>query len=189
MNATAARTVTRRTVRDIMQPEVVSVRPDMTVRQLIQVLSDEGISGAPVLNEAGEIVGVVSATDVIQLAAHEAEIPSGQLSWEPVLVREEEAGDEEASYAYFAEPETPVRFTSPDADSAVEAGFDDYTVDDIMTPVAFTVRPSDPVGDVVQLLLRGRIHRALVVEDRMLLGIVTPFDVLRELGALLGTEE
>jgi two-component system response regulator NreC len=60
-------------------------------------------------------------------------------------------------------------------------GFDACTVRDIMTPVAYSVGPGSTVEDAVDFLLRGRIHRALVVEDERLLGIVTPFDVLRAL--------
>jgi CBS-domain-containing membrane protein len=166
------------TARDVMQYHVVSIAPDASVRQLVQLLADEGISGAPVLDPRGKIRGVVSATDVMRLAAHEAEIPAGQLSWEPILLPEET--DEEAP-AYFTLPETPVRFTSPPADAATEAAFDRYQVKEIMTPVAFTVRPEAALAELIRLFVRGRIHRVLVVEAGMLLGIVTPFDILRTL--------
>lgn len=165
------------TARDVMQLRVVSIGPDATVRELVQLLADEGISGVPVLHPTGRILGVVSATDVMSLAAHETEIPSGQLSWEPVLLPEE--ADQEDGASYFLLPESRVRFTSPLPDAAAEAAFDHVRVREIMTPVAFTVRPSDRLEDVVRLFVRGRIHRVLVVDDGMLLGIITPFDVLR----------
>lgn len=164
------------TVRDVMQFHVVTVPPRATVRELIQILSEEGISGAPVLDPHGKILGVVSATDVIRLAAHEAEIPAGQLSWEPALLPEEQDEDDGASY--FALPETPVRFTAPVPGAAAETAFDRYRVEDIMTPVAFSVAPDASLQEVVQLFVRGRIHRVLVVDRGMLLGIATPFDVL-----------
>jgi CBS domain-containing protein len=52
-------------------------------------------------------------------------------------------------------------------------------VDEIMTPVAFTVDPEMLVWELADFLVRGRIHRALVVEEGKLVGIVTAFDILR----------
>lgn len=46
------------TVRDILWPQVVSVAPDDTVRDLVAVLAREGISGVPVLERGGRIAGV-----------------------------------------------------------------------------------------------------------------------------------
>jgi len=48
-----------------------------------------------------------------------------------------------------------------------------------MTPAAFSVGPEDSVSLVAKFLLQGRIHRALVVEEGRLRGIVTTFDPLR----------
>ena len=57
----------------------------------------------------------------------------------------------------------------------------DADVSDIMTPAAFTVGSEERVRDVAKFLLQGRIHRALVVEDEKLKGIVTAFDLLKAL--------
>jgi CBS domain-containing protein len=183
--AAASLTVDRAlTAREVMQFHVVSIQPDATVRELVQLLDEEGITGVPVLNRGGRILGVVSATDVMRLAAHEMEIPAGQPSWEPVLLPEE--ADQEDGASYFLLPESRVRFTAPFPEAASEATFDRIQVREIMTPVAFTVRPTDLVADIVRLFVNGRIHRVLVVENGLLLGIVTPFDVLR---AQLGEAE
>jgi CBS domain-containing protein len=173
---TAQTTGSTLSVGEIMQYQVVTVPPQMTVRELVQTLVDESISGAPVLDASGRILGVVSATDVLRLASQEAEIPSGQVSWNPGVLPEEQ--DDELP-AYYRSPDSATLFSSPAGDALAESSFDELTVRDIMTPVAFTVRPGDKVGDLVRMLVRGRIHRALVVEDGALLGIVTPFDVLR----------
>ena len=61
----------------------------------------------------------------------------------------------------------------------MEDVFDGFTVSDIMTPAAFTVKPRDTVQEVGAFLLQGRIHRALVVEDSQLKGIVTALDLLK----------
>lgn len=165
--------------RDIMQTEVLSVRPEMTIRELVQLLSEQGISGASVLTPTGRIVGVVSTTDVMRFIAHESEIPAGQLSWDPYLLAEEENGADASGASYYFAPDTAARFSAPALDSSAASSLDAYTVAEIMTPVAFSVQPADSISELVDLFLRGRIHRVLVVEREMLLGIITPFDMLR----------
>jgi CBS domain-containing protein len=51
--------------RDIMTADVITVSPGDTVRELARVLTDAGISGAPVVDGEGDLVGIVSEADVI----------------------------------------------------------------------------------------------------------------------------
>lgn len=172
-----------RTVAEIMERKLVTVPADATVRHAVHLLTEEGISGAPVVEEGGRTVGVVSASDVLQLASRDAEIPAG------------------ARPARAAPPDDPVGepppgfFTSEepagdllDGLEIPESIFDDYSVADIMTPAAFSVTPDTSIADLADFLLRGRIHRALVMEGEELRGIVTSFDVLRTLAGAPGTE-
>lgn len=52
--------------KDIMEPRVVSVPPEMTLEQFEEFLTVQNIDGAPVQSAAGEIVGIASKTDVIR---------------------------------------------------------------------------------------------------------------------------
>ncbi len=52
--------------KDIMEPRVVSVPPEMTLDQFEEFLTIQGIDGAPVQNAEGEIIGIASKTDVIR---------------------------------------------------------------------------------------------------------------------------
>ncbi|HSH45257.1 MAG TPA: CBS domain-containing protein, partial [Longimicrobiales bacterium] len=148
-----------KTVRDIMKKDVVSVAPDTSVRRLMKLLLDNSVSGVPVC-EGGRPIGVVSMTDVLQLGAHEAEVPAGQLAWGPTLLAEER--DEGASDGSAGKAGA---FTASVEEAGREASFDQYTVRDIMTPVTFSLRPTDELETASSFLLRGHIHRALVVED------------------------
>ena len=47
-------------VRDIMQTAVVKVGPETTVRELAEVLAEHKISGVPVVDDEGRVIGVVS---------------------------------------------------------------------------------------------------------------------------------
>jgi CBS domain-containing protein len=159
-------------VRDIMQPHVVTVSPVMAVRELVQVLAKSRISGAPVVAANGDILGVVSATDVLTLAAY------GNHN-EPFRGPfDEEGADDEETAAYFRAPETAFVF---DANRSEHVG--EYQVKDIMTPAAYAVKSEDTIPELARFLLRGRIHRALVVDNGKLVGIVTTFDVLHAVAA------
>lgn len=175
----------KRLVEEVMQRNVVSVTPDTSVRELLRRMVAAEISGLPVVSEDGEILGVVSATDVIRLGAEAAEGPPFGQGWEPLALPDEDY-DPESAASYFLLPEESTYPPSDPALQVQEGIFDRYTVADIMTPAAFTVSSKDTVEDVARFLLRGRIHRALVVEKKRLVGIVTTFDLLR---ALVGEGE
>jgi CBS domain-containing protein len=175
------------TVADIMQAEVTTVSPETSVRELTRILSDRGISGAPVVTSTGSVVGVVSSTDIVRLAADESELRLSSTHWSPLFGadawdRSADPEDEEVEPlgSYFLPESAPPLMPDWDGDNA-EAAFDQFTVADIMTPVSFTVAPSISVKELADFLLRGRIHRAIVTENDHLVGIVTTMDVLRAL--------
>lgn len=174
------------TVRDIMNPAVVTIGPDATARQLARLLADEGISGVPVLDPGGALVGVVSATDLVRLAAEDADVhvtasalPPDRADLPDPLFDEEPDPD---PYGYFLPEDSPFAGQSL-LDQFTESELDEASVRDIMTPVTFSVRPGDTVKELADFLMRGRIHRAVVMEDERLLGIVTSGDVLRAVAA------
>ncbi|GMV06314.1 MAG: CBS domain-containing protein [Gemmatimonadota bacterium] len=170
------------TVRDIMNSKVVTVTPDTTVRQLARILADEEISGAPVVDGNGSLLGVVSATDVVRLAAEDAEIhvAASALPADRMAVPDPD-GDEEPDpdpYGFFLPEDSP--FTGERLlDQFAETELDSVQVGEIMTPVTFSIAPGDSLKELADFLVRGRIHRAVVVEHDRLLGIVTSGDVLR----------
>jgi CBS domain-containing protein len=166
-----------RTVGEVMQTKVVTVTPDTPVRTLLKRLVSDQISGVPVVTDDGEIVGVVSTTDVVRLGAGEKELNAAELVWEPLVLPNEEEDDYGANW--FMDSEHFRYPTEGQTEALPEGVFDGYTVSDIMTPAAFTVRPDDSVKEVAAFLLQGRIHRALVVQDGQLQGIVTAFDLLK----------
>ena len=56
-----------RTIADIMATEVVSFSPDTNIHTAIHVLLEKRISGAPVLDDAGALVGVLSKKDCLKI--------------------------------------------------------------------------------------------------------------------------
>src|SRR3954469_13320155 len=66
MKAAALRPTPARTVRDVMASRVVTVVPEMTARELVETFLEERIRGAPVLDRAGKVIGMVSERDVLR---------------------------------------------------------------------------------------------------------------------------
>lgn len=165
-----------KTVRDIMNSEVIKVQKGTNLQALIELLDDEGISGVPVVDTDGTTLGVVSRTDLIRFLVRQPEGPSPDTYWRELgrvpLLDEDDDPD-----AYFLSPESTV-VPLPTAEALADHPLEDTLVEDVMTPVAFSVRPDMSVPELAGFLVRGRIHRALVVLDGRLVGIVTAFDVL-----------
>ena len=91
-----------------------------------------------------------------------------------------EADESNALSAFFLPEDSPIM--APDWSRSPDAGpMDEMTVSDIMTPVTFSLPAGADVRELSNFLVRGRIHRAVVVEDGRLQGIVTTMDVLRAL--------
>jgi CBS domain-containing protein len=175
-------------VSDIMQREVTTVPPDMSVRELTRVLSDRSISGAPVTDADGVLLGVVSSSDVMRFTAEAPDTPMGRLTF---LNRrtpdwptdEDDPPAEDPIYGDYFLPEEGPTVMPTFGDDLAHGPLDETTVEDIMTPVSFAVEPTTSVQELASFLLRGRIHRAVVTEDGRCVGIVTTTDILRAVAA------
>jgi CBS domain-containing protein len=82
-------------VRDLMTRDVGALDPNMSLREAIEVLRREGVSGAPVVQNQ-KLVGVVSATDILEFQATQPGVPA---------YREEPTGSAAPSHNPRTEPE------------------------------------------------------------------------------------
>jgi len=144
-------------VRDIMTKKVVSATPEATVDRIIELMLKHRISAVPVLDASGAIVGIVSEGDLMR--------------------RVEGAGAQTGSWWLSLFSGT----TKTAADFVKLRG---QHARDIMTRNVITVVPDTPVGDAARLLERRRIKRVPVVEDGVLVGLVSRANLLHALAAL-----
>ena len=153
-----------------MTPNPVSLLQTATAREAATFLTERGISAAPVINEAGAPVGVLSQTDIV---IHDRE----KLDYLAHRARQYQEDFEE-----FVEiPIEPKRLWP---DVTVEPVDDEAQVRDLMTPTVFTVRLDAPAAQVVEDMLALRVHRLFVVDEGgVLVGVITATDVLRHLEA------
>ena len=148
------------TAADVMNPQVLAVRPDMTVHELAEFLTENQITGAPVLDRNGRLVGVVSETDIIESESERAG-----------MVRDR--SDPEFDLRGWEDSANPDEIRDLHVESA------DLFVRDIMTPAAYTVPHDTPVPRLAQTMVAGRIHRLLVTREGSVVGIVTSLDLLK----------
>lgn len=146
---------------DIMRKDVVTVRDTATIRELAQLLLESGISGAPVVDASGKLVGVVSQTDLVR------------------GVREEPQPHE--APAYHADLD---RWLGRHG-FQVEAP-DFKVVREVMTPGAITAGAETPVTDLAKTMESRRVHRVIITRRKRIVGIVTSMDVLRAFVRLCG---
>jgi CBS domain-containing protein len=140
---------------DLMMSNPVSIRDTATIAQLVAMLIERGISGAPVINEAGRPVGVVSQADVLM---HDRERYQHVFSQAATLPESDQAAPR----------------------SAGAEGIDGTLVQEIMTPIVFSVSLNAPAEEVIAELVRMKVHRVFVVDkDEALVGVISPLDVLR----------
>lgn len=70
------------TVKDYMAASLITFTPDMDVMEAISQLLEKGISGAPVVDKLGEIVGILSEKDCLRVALQAGynQAPGGRVS-------------------------------------------------------------------------------------------------------------
>ena len=145
-------------VADVMERDVVTVRPDMGVKEFAELLREKKIGGTPVVDEEGRLVGIVTEGDLMALDA-DLHFPHYIQFLDSLIYLESTKKFEER------------------LKKAVAA-----TVADIMTDDVKTVRPDDPVRKVATLMTDHRFDRVPVEEGGRVVGIVTRHDVLKVLG-------
>lgn len=141
-------------VRDIMTPDPVCVDGSMTLRELARMFVDEEISGAPVIDSNGHLIGVVSKTDLVRRCLEgEAEYPPAYL----FEMLSEQAGEETE-----LRPEHEI------------------VVDQFMTTEPLTATAGERAADVAHRMAEARVHRVVVVDrERRPVGIITSLDLLK----------
>ena len=148
------------TAADLMSPEVLTVREDMSVAELAAFLMRHDITGAPVADAQGRLVGVVSVVDIADLVSDQDEIAVDR---------------SEPDFLYRGREAT----LSEDELEDLEIDDEDLVVGDIMTPEIHSVSPGSPVSDIAMKMLREHLHRVLVLDaDDRCVGIVTTSDLL-----------
>ncbi len=153
-----------RLAREIMESNVVTVTPSTPLRELARIFAEDEISGAPVVEVDGRLVGIVSKTDLLNAVADASQVPGG-------------------TDPYFEELFGPSASPMKEMESEEERE-SLGSVDDIMETEIITVAPTETVSRVAARMAKGRIHRVVVVDSGKVVGIITSLDLLSAWPAL-----
>ena len=147
-----------RSVKDLMNADIMTIADDMTTDEAARYLIEHEISGAPVVDEQGHLVGMLSMTDIARSVAEPSESGS---SGDSGLYRDDEA---------------EVVLNDVRQRSGQERA---VTVRDVMTPAVHQVAVTASAGEVARRMLELHVHRMVVTKGREPVGIVTSMDLLK----------
>lgn len=140
------------TVREVMTTPVVTVRRTTPLKDVAQLLVENRVSGLPVVDVDGTVLGVVSEADFLVKESGEGAVRHRPLA--RIL------GDSRTSRSQL------------DKVHATRTA-------DAMTAPAITIEPGRPIGEAARLMTLRNVNRLPVVEDGRLVGIVTRADLVR----------
>ena len=144
-------------VRDIMSTRVVSIAPDANVLEAVRLMLQNHISGLPVIDRSGALVGVVTEGD---------------------FLRRSETGTERKRPRWLEFLMGPRRL----ADEYVHTHA--RKVEDVMTREPITITEDAALDEVVRIMERRRIKRLPVVRGAQVIGIVSRANLLHALASL-----
>ena len=143
-------------VGDVMTRGVLTVRPTAKYHEIVNLLLDYDISGLPVVDPDGQLVGIVSEADLISKEAYErADGRRRHLG----LLRDQLLGRDTGWVHKSAARDAREMMTSP----------------------VRTVAPDDDLATAARIMLEGHLKRLPVVRDGKLVGILARHDLLQPL--------
>ena len=141
---------------DVMVSNVITVGVNASIGEVAAILLNNHISAAPVVDEKGELVGIVSEGDLIR----RPEIGTAKRhSWWLELISNKWASATEYIKSHSRK------------------------VADVMTRDVITAKPDTPLGDIASMLERNRIKRVPIVEGGKLVGLVSRANILQALAS------
>ncbi|MDB9343711.1 CBS domain-containing protein [Nodularia spumigena CS-584] len=149
-----------KTVTDIMTRDPIVLRTETPLKEAIQILAEKRISGIPVVDDVGKLVGIISETD---------------LMWQ-------ETGVTPPAYIMFLDSviylQNPATY---DRELHKALG---QTVGEVMSKNPVTIAPEKTVKEAAQLMHDRSVHRLPVIDSQsQVVGIVTRGDIVRAMAA------
>jgi len=155
--------ITDQHVRDVMTFHAVTVAPDDTVKDALDLLVVNNVAALPVVDEANRCRGVISASDLLGLAQERGEdleaINAAEGLSRELLVEHLERAD-----------------------------FSDLVVKEVMTPTPIVIGPEAPLSAAARIMTEYGIHHLAETESKhRFLGVLSSLDILRAVAAATGS--
>ena len=167
-----------------MTTELVTVSPELSLRDAMELLVTNHISGAPVVAQR-RVVGVISAMDLLGFSAGATAVldeARREAGFEELEAGVDGEGDEPAVNWFVdmrVDEETDVaeRFGEMESRRAAADWFAGHTVSEVMTHNICSLPSTTRVDQAADFMRSAGIHRVLVMDDGHLVGIVSMKDI------------
>ena len=143
------------TAKDIMTADVITTTSNQSIKELSELFVKHKINGVPVVDDNGEVIGVVTQGDLIEQQKN-LHIPTVIALFDAVLFMESAKKFEEEAKKLTGK-----------------------TVNDIYHRNPITVTPSTEVNEVATLMAEKDVHTVPVVSGGKLVGIIGKIDVIK----------
>jgi CBS domain-containing protein len=149
-----------KTIADVMSRDPIVVKPETSLKEAIKILAERRISGLPVIDDTGKLVGVISETD---------------LMWQ-------ETGVTPPAYIMFLDSviylQNPATY---ERDLHKALG---QTVGEVMSKNPITISPDKLLPEAARILNDRKIHRLPVLDSSgQVIGILTRGDIIRAMAS------
>ncbi|MCG8672934.1 MAG: CBS domain-containing protein [Pseudomonadales bacterium] len=153
-------------IKDVMATEIIAVYEGWSVKRLADFFVDKQIAGAPVVAADGQLVGVVTVTDILKFDSAAADTKTIQVTVN--------------HYCNIAAG----TLTEEDIKQLNSRASTICTVNSIMTKDVIHVEEDIPIFQAAALMLKNDIHRLFVTQDNKVVGVVTSMDLLKPMANL-----
>ena len=155
---------------DIMTKDVICVNPEMKINELDKVFIKQKINGAPVVDENGALLGVVSKSDIVNYdfkkGMHASSISD-----------------------YYSSTGIESQQMTEDSIEVDTSSMADTEVKDIMIADVITGNLDDSIHSLANTMCDKKIHRLIIVEENKVVGIVGTLDLLKVFGKTQGERD
>jgi len=141
--------------KDIMVQDVITVHRDTTIKDIAKVLIDHGISGVPVLDDAGTLVGIVSEGDLLRKETNPRLPDYVNILGAVIYYNGVDRYREDFK-----------KLLASDAAS-------------IMTEKVVSISEETEINKIAQLMIEHSIKRVPVVKDGKVVGIISRADIMK----------
>ena len=143
------------TAGDVMTRDVITVKKETTIRELAELFARHRISSAPVVDDNGEMIGIVTETDLIEQDKN-LHIPTVISLFDWVIYLESDKKFEKALKKMTGQ-----------------------SVGEIYSEEFVKVTPTTPVSDVADILSSRKMNAIPVLDGNKIVGIVARIDLIR----------
>ncbi|HHT9105430.1 MAG TPA: CBS domain-containing protein [Candidatus Wujingus californicus] len=151
--------------RDLMTEKTVCVKPETTIKDLINILVKNSINGVPVVDKNGKLVGVVSKTDIVEYDAK--------------VSKKKKISSQKSFYK-----DTNGKLKKDFEKAKKTKDFGKTIVKDIMTTHVITAKADDTIDRLAKIMFDKKVHRVIIQDKGSVVGIVSTLDILHAVSTM-----